>query len=233
VKASPLAALLLLATASLVAAAPQAGVAIPIPEALAPNTYELQINVHGIAMLQSAEARCQVGIQAGLPYGFEVGMDARLGGPTDAWGSDTALRGWDLRYDPDAEGWDEVWFNVKKQLWTETRIRPAVAVGLVNIGSQASPSFWFTTTKHLGRLGLGIGWSDAGHNDVPYELITWRWSPSTQLILEHTGSGSFSTNFAVERWVNDRLRVTAGYMRANNQFHDNSPFASVAYRSRF
>ena len=53
-------------------------------------------------------------------------------------------------------------FNVKKQLWTETRIRPAVAVGLVNIGSQASPNFWFTTTKHLGRLGLGIGWSDAG-----------------------------------------------------------------------
>ena len=216
-----------LLVASIAMAAPGMGVAVPVPEALAAGTLSVQLSYHGLQMLQAMEAQEQLGLQLGLPYGFEVGVDTRLGGPQDAWRGNNALRDRDLEYNPDVLGWDSLWFNVKKQLWAETAARPAVAVGMVNLGGQAGGNFWGTIGKHFGKLDLDVGWSDAYTNDIPYELVSYRCCRDWTLIGEHTAGGQYSTNFAVEHPLNPDFDVTAGFMRANNTFHDNSVFLKV------
>jgi hypothetical protein len=216
-----------LLAASVAMAAPEMGMAVPVPEALAAGTLSVQLSYHGMQMLQGMEAQEQLGLQLGLPYEFEVGVDQRLGGPQDAWRGNNAIRNRDLEYNPDVLGWDSLWFNVKKQLWAETAARPAVAVGVVNLGGQAGANFWGTVGKHFGRLDIDVGWSDAYTNDIPYELVSWRLNKGYTVIGEHTAGGQFSTNFAIEHPLNPDFDVTAGFMRANDTFRDNSVFVKV------
>jgi hypothetical protein len=213
-------------------AAPAMGIAVPLPEVLPPYSYDLQISVHGTEMLQAAEAEQQLGVQFGLPYGFEVGADVRLGAPSDNWPS-ADWRNWELGYNPDVEGWTDVWINVKKELFTETKSRPALALGLLGIASEEGSSFWFTAGKHFGKFGLCIGWSNAFSADIPYELVSYEPNADWKFIAEHTGGSTMSTNFGIEHPFNENLTGTLGYMRANDSFHDNALFAKLSYWGSF
>lgn len=213
-------------------AAPAMGIAVPLPEALPPYTYDVQISVHGTEMLQAAEAEQQLGVQVGLPYGFEVGADVRLGGPSTDWPS-AAWRNWELGYDPDVEGWTDVFLNVKKELFTETKGRPALAVGLLSIASEEGTAFWFTAGKHFGKFNVCIGWSNAFSADVPYEFVSYQPNEDWTFIAEHTGSSTMSTNFGVEHPFNENLTGTLGFMRANDSLHDDAVFAKLSYRDNW
>ncbi|MHB8997816.1 MAG: hypothetical protein ACYC63_21440 [Armatimonadota bacterium] len=219
-----------LLVSSAVVAAPAMHIAVPLPEALPANTYDVQISIHGTEMLQAAEAEQQLGVQVGLPYGFEVGADVRLGAPSDDWPS-ADWRNWELGYNPDVEGWTDVWLNVKKQLFTETKSRPALAIGVLGIASEEGSSFWGTIGKHFGKLGVCIGWSDAFEANIPYELISYQPNEDWIFIAEHTGGSLMSTNFGVEHQINENFTGTLGFMRANDSFHDDALFAKLSYRN--
>lgn len=223
---------LALLLASVALAGPDTGIAVPLPEALPAGTYELRVDVHGLQVLQGREAQQQLGVQVGLPYGFEVGIDVGFGGHADGWNLPGG-RNWELEYNPDLEGWDNLWINVKKQVTTEGLIMPAIAVGAINLGATSDSDWWITAGKHFGSVQVCLGASDVGRDTVWYEAVSYQPRPEWKFIAEHTGGAPMSTNFGVQYRYAENWSGTLGYMRANDSQHDDALFLRLAYRDSF
>ena len=208
---------------------PNDGVVAPVPEALPAGTYEVQVEHHGVQVLQAREYGERVGLQFGLGGGCEVGIDHHLGAP-DRRLTNPKQFTWDLQYNPYRAGFDETWFNVKLQLFTETARRPALAGGMLNIGGEAGSGSYVVTGKHFDRWQIYLGWTDVLERTYYFEGIGYRYDDDWKLILEHISRGRFSTNLAAERRINDELYLTAGWMRANNVVYDDDWFANLTYR---
>lgn len=223
---------LALMVASAALAGPRTGVAVPLPEALPPGTFDLQIDTRGSGMLQGMEAQQVLGAQVGLPYGFEVGIDVGVGSHQNAWNA-PGVRDWELQYNPDLKGWDNLWINVKKQLLTEKALTPAVAIGLINIGSTPGASYWVTVGKHLAGFNLCLGASGVGRDTIWYEAISYQANPQWKFIAEHTGGGTMSTNFAIEHSFFKHWTSSIAWMKANDSLHDDAWFLRTTYTDSF
>lgn len=207
---------------------PPAGIAVPSPEALPAGSYDLQLDYHGQAVLQAPEARLTLGLQLGLGHGVEIGVDTRLGGARDNW-PNHPYRNWELRYDPDLSGFENTWFNFKKQVLTETPTRPALTWGVLNVCAEGELAHYIVTGKHFGKGQLVLGWSNAFEDELWFEQIGYQCNPDTNLLAEHISGGRFSTNFGVRRKLSENWFVTAAFMRANNSIYDHNALVRVEY----
>ncbi len=224
------------ATATLYAF-PTDGVVAPVPETLADKTYELQIEHHGVQVMQGRAYFDRIGLQVGLGGGWEVGFDHHLGGPDRTISSDAHYR-WHLKYRPAEVGFDKHWFNFKKQILAEKKSRPALAWGVLNIGGNATSGNYVVAGKHFGRWQLCLGWSDILDNpsfdynepDYIYEVVGYQYNDDWKFWAEHISRGGFSTSFAGEGRIADNLYLTAGWMRANNAMHDDAWILNLTYR---
>ncbi|MFP3905223.1 MAG: YjbH domain-containing protein, partial [Armatimonadota bacterium] len=135
-----------------------------------------------------------------------------------------------IQYDPEEVGWERDWFNIKKQLWHETKNRPAVAVGIVNIGANPKEGRYISVGKRFGDFTIMLGWSDVLDDEYVYEGISYDINDRWDFHAEHVGRGRWSTNAAFEGRVGPRTYLSIGYMRANNSFYPDSWFADVTYR---
>ncbi len=224
------------ATATLYAF-PTDGIVAPVPETLAEKTYELQIEHHGIQVMQGRTYFKRIGLQVGLGGGLEVGFDHHLGSPDRTLSNYSQYR-WDLKYDPPLDGFDQHWFSFKKQILTEKNGRPALAWGMLNIGGNAGSGNYAVIGKHLGRWQFCLGCSDildnpSFHYNEPYyvyEVVGYQYNDEWKFWAEHISGGRFSTNFAAEGRIADDLYLTAGWMRANNAMHDDSWILNLTYR---
>ncbi len=217
------------AFAQLLYAAPNEGIVAPTPEALDAKTYEVQLEYRGVQVFQGREAEQALGLQAGLGGGWEVGVEHRLGSPRDDWPS-AGYRRWDIQYDPTVEGFDKLWFNVKKQVLTETKHRPALAVGRLSIGASGGGGNYAVVGKNLDRWQLYVGWCDVLDDEYWYEGVGYQYNEDWRVLWEHIGRGRFSTSLAAEVRVKPNVFVKFGYMEANNSVYDSDWLLSVTYR---
>lgn len=211
---------------------PTAGLTVPLPEALPEGTFQVQLEHHGSQVLQATEAEQVLGLQAGVGWGLEVGVDMRWGAPHDDWLTPNYRR-WDLRYDPAIEGFEDLWFNVKKQLFTETRHRPAAAFGLLNLGAEGDIAQYAVVGKHFGKWQGCLGWSNAYNDDRWYELVAYDQSEDWRYLVEHISTGRFSTSFGAEYRVNEHYTVTAAFMKANNSYYDHDVLLNATYQDQW
>lgn len=229
---------LVLGLTNVVRAFPTDGVVAPVPEVLPDRTYEVQFERTGVQVLQGREYSKRVGLQVGLGNGWEVGVDHRVGSPHRRI-SDPDQYIWDLQYDPAVAGYDRCWFNVKKQLVSETGRRPALSYGRLNIGGNAGSGNYLVMGKHVGRWQFCVGWTDVRKNRIyeqymptfVYEVIGYQLNDDWKLWGEHISRGVYSTNFAAEGRVADDLYLKIGWMRANNVIYDHSWMAGLTYRA--
>ena len=210
-------------------ASPTDGIVAPVPETLDAKTYDVEVEHHGVQVFQAREAEQTLGVQVGLGGGWEVGVDYRLGSPRDDWPYDR-YRNWDIMYDPAVHGFDSVWFNVKKQVFTETKHRPAVAIGRLNIGAEGGGGTYVVAGKNVGRWQLYLGWCDVFDDESVYEGIVYRCNDDWRILWEHIGRGRFSTSLAAEVRVKPNIYVKFGYMDANNSLYENDWLLSLSYR---
>ena len=222
------AAVALLLLTALAHAAPTAVGVLPSPEGMAPDTYEVQLEAHGPQLVQADESRYTLGVQASPFPQLEVGVDVRLGTPWDIWPS-TSYRNDNLGYNPDREGFDDVWFNAKLQLLTERALVPALSFGLVNIGASGPMGNYFSIGKHTGRLGLAIGGGKLYDNNQVFEIITWRLNAQNTFVAEHLSGGRYSTNFALQRQLSDQWRLKLGWLRSNTSLQDHEALVNLTY----
>lgn len=220
---------LFLLVGSIAWAAPPMGMAVPLPEALPPHTFEVQIDVHGPAVLQAQEAKQQLGLQFGLENGWEIGADVRLGSHFDGW-PNAGYRNWELRYNPEVDGYENVFLNVKKQLVTENSGRPAVAAGLLNLSGKGPTGKYLIAGKHWGYFQVTLGWAKAYHENFYTQTLSYQSNPDWKYMFEHITGGRFSTNLGVRYRLNDELSLTAGWMRANNDHYDDAAAVNLTYR---
>lgn len=226
-----LAVILVLPTLAAVAwASPSGPGLMPLPEALASGTYELQLETHGIQVLQAAEARYQFGLQAGVAPDLEIGLDWRIGGPQDSY-PNRVYRNELLGYDPRREGWESSWLNLKYQVLSETRERPAVAAGLLSLNARGESGYYLVAGKHFGPWQIALGYADAYGSDEAfwYEVVTYATSDRGRAAAEHCSGGRFSTNVAYEHRFDAHWRATAGWMFANNGLYDSEPLLRLTY----
>lgn len=220
----------LTAVARTAVAAPTAAGVMPLPEVLPRRTYELQLQSHGIQVLQAAEACHQLGVQVSVTPDLEIGFDYRLGAPQDSY-PNRVYRTELLGYDPRREGWERSWLNLKYQVLPETRRRPAVAVGLLSLNARGDSGYYLVAGKHLGPWGLALGYADAYGDDDAfwYEVLTYTTERGSRAVAEHCSGGRFSTNVAYEHRLGANWRVTAGWMFANNGLYDSEPLLRLTY----
>ncbi len=211
-------------------ASPTAPGLMPVPETLPPRAWELQLQTHGIQVLQAPEAEYQLGIQAGVAPGLEIGLDYRLGGPQDSY-PNRVYRNELLGYNPRRRGWERSWVNVKYQVLTETRRRPAVAAGLLNLSARGDNGHYLVAGKRFGPWGLALGYADAYGSDEAfwYEVVTYEVNERSLAVAEHCSGGRFSTNFAYEHRFDDHWRAAAGWMFANNGLYVSAPLLRLTY----
>lgn len=222
---------LLFAAVSLSAAAlsyPTDFIVIPDARVLPEGTAQLQLQYHGIQVFEGREYENRVGIQAGLGNGWEAGYDHRIG-PPDARGLSNRYYFWDMQYHANRVGWDRDWLNVKKQVFTETHSRPAVALGIVNIGAIVAEGRYISVEKRFGDFDVLLGWSDVLDDEYVYEGLGYTINSRWDFRMEHVGRGRWSTNAALEGRIRPDLSVTVGYMRANMSIYPDSWLLGVTY----
>ncbi len=217
------------AVAQLLYAFPTDGIVAPTPDTLDARTYQIQLERHAVQVFQAREAQQTLGLQVGLGGGWEVGVDHRLGSPRDDWPSD-GYRRWDIQYDPAVHGFDSVWFNVKKQVFTETKRRPSLAIGRLNIGAEGGGGSYLVVGKNLHRWQLHVGWCDVFDDEYIYEGIAYRCNEDWRILWEHIGRGRFSTSLAAEVRLKPDLYLTLGYMDANNSLYESDFLFRRSYR---
>ncbi len=211
-------------------ASPTAPGVMPTPQTLSPRTFELQLQSHGIQVLQAAEAWHQLGVQVGVTPDLEIGFDYRLGAPQDSY-PNRVYRTELLGYDPRREGWERSWMNLKYQILRENPRRPAVAVGLLSLNARGDSGYYVVAGKQLGAWGLAVGYADAYGDDDAfwYEVLTYTTDDGGRVVAEHCSGGRFSTNVAYEHRFNARWRAAAGWMFANNGLYDSEPLLRLTY----
>ncbi len=215
---------------------PTDGVVAPVPEVLPDKTYEVQVEHHGVQVMQGRAYRERIGLQIGLGDRWEIGFDHHLGSPDRVIDNYADYR-WHLKYDPQVEGYDKHWFNFKTQILIETEDRPALTWGVVNISGNSGSGNYLVAGKHFGPWQFCLGWSDMLDNPplscesgYVYEILGYQCNEDWKFWLEHISRGGFSTNVAVEGRIADGLYLTAGWMRPNNVLYDDDWILNLTYR---
>ena len=216
----------LLATAVL--SYPTDFVVIPTAHVLTEDAGEVQLRYHGIQTFVGREYESRIGVQVGLGDGWEVGYDRRVGPPDSRDMPENYFR-WDIQYRPHRDGWDRDWFNVKKQLFPENSRRPAVAVGIVNIGATVKEGRYVTVQKRFNDFDVLLGWPDVLDDEYVYEGIGYTINPEWDVRVEHVGRGRWSTNFALQGNITPDTSVSVGYMRANSTIYPDSWLPGVTH----
>lgn len=203
-------------------------VVIPSAEVLDEGGAQMHLRYHGIQTFVGREYNNRIGLQVGLGDGWEAGYDRRIG-PPDARGLSNRYFYWDILYRPDRRGWDRGWLNVKKQIFPETSKRPALAVGLLNIGAIAKEGRYITAQKRFGDFEVLLGWAEMLDDEYAYEGVGYTLNSEWDLRVEHVGRGRWSTNAALEGQVRPDTSVSVGYMRANMSPYPDSWLLDVTY----